>query len=414
MKYFFTGILITLCLSSFGQAVTDTVSVQPGYALQSYYSLFQGVQGTHMADAWDLAFDVSGFGSGIRINDANGVELYKYTAGDSSSWASVDTNGISTWAPAYNSDTSWSTGAFNRSADGNFNLGWGTYNIVTHGVYGDSLFVLKLANGSYKKIWIQSLISGVYTIRHADLDNSNDRVETLTKSNYTDRNFAYYAFSSNTFSDLEPASSSWDLHFGRYVAPLAPGVYYGVTGVFHHPNVGVAEVRNIDSPSASWSGQTLDSNIGVIGWDWKSFNSTIFSYDIEDSLTYFVKDQNNTIWKVVFTGFGGSSTGEFMFGKEQVAVSRTERIEALESFTVYPNPVSGPRLNVLADLTGASEEASLRLFTLNGRMIKDLRIGLTTGLNPLELSVEGLPNGLYLLELSGDDFKAHQKVLIQR
>ena len=43
----------------------------------------------------------------------------------------------------YNSDTSWNYGAFvmNQSSD-MFDYGWGVYNIQTHHIIGDSVFLI--------------------------------------------------------------------------------------------------------------------------------------------------------------------------------------------------------------------------------------------------------------------------------
>ena len=71
----------------------------------------------------------------------------------------------------YNSMASWEEGAFAAHANGYPDYGWGKYNTITHAVVGDSLFVIKLQDGSYKQLWmVEKGGASVYTFRHADLD----------------------------------------------------------------------------------------------------------------------------------------------------------------------------------------------------------------------------------------------------
>ena len=97
--------------------VTDTVMLGAGYTNQVWYSLGNDEQGSASKNNWDLAFDVVNIMSSIHINSASGAMLWNYPKGDKSAWASVDTNGLSTWNPRYNTDTSWAVGAMGAYAD---------------------------------------------------------------------------------------------------------------------------------------------------------------------------------------------------------------------------------------------------------------------------------------------------------
>ena len=99
------------------QAVNDVVSIGAGYTDQAWYSLQNGIQGTAPKNNWDLAFDVSTMGSTVLINSVTGTTLWKYPKNDTAGWASIDTNGLATWAPHWNSDTSWAYGAIGRYAN---------------------------------------------------------------------------------------------------------------------------------------------------------------------------------------------------------------------------------------------------------------------------------------------------------
>ena len=159
-----TFLLAALCLIILGNAQTTvTVSTNAGNSVQTYYSLQNGDQGTAALADWDLAFEITGFTASIRANTQKGMQVYKapYTVAQ---WAALDTTGMANgWAMVHDSDTSWSHGALNDGLTANeFDLGWGVYNQVTHIVTGDSLFVVKLANGDWKKLRIDGLATSTY------------------------------------------------------------------------------------------------------------------------------------------------------------------------------------------------------------------------------------------------------------
>ena len=286
---------------------------------------------------WDLAFDLSGFGASIRTNEHIGTEVYVYPNG--TDWANVDTTGMA-WNTFHNSETTWAIGALDQSNNPSdpFDLGWGTYNPVTHQITGDSIHIIKLASGDYKKLMIESLASGVYSFKHADLNGANEVSNTVTKGNYTDKNFAYYSITNDVVIDREPANNTWDIVFTKYVGELGPGTYYGVTGVLSNNGVHVREANGVDPSTANYYDYTVDSVINVIGWDWKSFNMSTFSYDIAPDLSYLVEDQSGDIWHIVFTKFEGSMTGKVVFSKELISSASIDPLQDITSFGIYPNP----------------------------------------------------------------------------
>ena len=179
--------ILILSFTCFSQ-VSDSVVIQPGYTHQSFYNLSSGEVANVDNENWDLAFSLSAYGSSIRINGKTGTELYVYPDGDSSSWNTIDISAISGWSKLYDSDTSWSLGAFDASANpaNPLDLGWGVYNTVTHHITGDSLHIIKLSNGDYKKLQIKKLAGGTYDFRFANNDNypANHVQDLLTNENH--------------------------------------------------------------------------------------------------------------------------------------------------------------------------------------------------------------------------------------
>jgi hypothetical protein len=411
MKFNFT--LIALIAASFtlnAQQVTDTVSLGAGYANQKWYSLENDEQGTAPKNNWDIAFECAQYGTSVLINSPTGTRLWMYTAGDTAQWSTLDTNGMAaTWPAKYNSDTSWYLGAFSQPQMNQFDLGWGIYNPITHFVDGDSLYVIKLANNSYRKIWIKQLASGTFTFRYGTLDNSFDTTVALVKSDFAGDLFAYYSLQNNAEVDREPNATTWDLSFQQYTAFLpAP---YGVTGVLSNNGVLVAQAYPVDVTTAQWTDYAYVTPINEIGYDWKTLNMQTFTYDLADSTVYFVQDVNGNIWKMIFTGFGGSANGNFIFTKEQVGTSGIADNGQTQSFALYPNPAAQGNVTVVASL-GASNEGVITATTASGALVYSESIQ-GTGLQQKQINTEGWAPGLYFVSVVSDGAVLTQKLIVQ-
>ncbi len=415
-KQLLTGAIALSALTA-GAQVNDTVYVGAGYANQVWYSLESDDQGSAPKANWDLAFDVSGFGSTIYVNHSAGDTLWAYPSADATGWSTVDISGLSSWTPRWNADTSWTMGAMGRYADPSdaTDLDWGKYNMTTHIISGDSIYVIKVAGVGYKKLMIESLSGGSYSFKYANIDGTDAQTATLAKSAYTGKNFGYYSLSANAALDREPASASWDLLFGSYTRNLPSE--YGVTGVLANNDVRVAkcvEVADVATFTA-YSTATFNTAINVIGYDWKTFNGT--AYDIEDSTVFFVEPANGDIWKVVFTGFGGSSTGAMMFSKEKLYTAppagTTGVMAATPSVALYPNPASGSNVNLVYSFPAAVPAASVTITDMTGKVI--LREGIQggEGLQQHIINTSSLMPGMYLVQVTGGNYTSMPQLIKQ-
>ena len=155
-KYILFKIALTFVLNITAQN-QENISLNPGYSHQSFYSMLNGEVINIENDNWDLAFGTDIYSANIRINGGKGVELYTYSLGDTSAWSSINSSTINILTnPMNNSDTSWGYGAFlMNQASGMFDYGWGVYNIQTHHIVGDSLFLVRTINGNWKKLWVE-------------------------------------------------------------------------------------------------------------------------------------------------------------------------------------------------------------------------------------------------------------------
>ena len=375
--------------------VNEQITVQSGYTNQSFYSLENDEVSNITNQDWDLGFDASAFGSSIRINGAKGIELYTtpYAIVD---WATIDTASMSTWTENVDSDVTWNMGAFNADFDANnaSDLGWGEYNSITHFVVGNKTFALKLADGSIKKVLIEQLGSGNYTFKYSDLDNTNEVTETIVKADYTGKNFIYYNITTSTKLDREPLSSDWDIVFGKYITEIYPGATYGVTGALLNKNVKAYKDASVETNNASLNNTpTYSENTNTIGYNWKSFDMSSFSYILDDSATYFIQTALGDVWKIGFTAFGGSSNGNIEFTKEKMASAGVYE-NALFTLTTYPNPVTNS-LNIKSDIEG---EATISLQSINGNQAFNETINFTS--EPFIYNVDNYKSGIYILTVN--------------
>jgi hypothetical protein len=381
----------------------ETVSIGAGYTNQAYYQLSTGNTVVEPKNDWDIAFETAGSGWSILTNSANGVELWS-ASNDTTDFMTLDTAGMSSWSQLHNADTSWAHGAFAQNQFG-LDLGWGTYSTVTHNVKGDEIFLLKQANGVYQKVWIKELASGIYTFRHATLDNSIDMTHSLSKSTYPNKNFVHFSLTNHTAIDKQPDGGDWDLYFGQFGA--ASIGYYNVSGVLL--NYGVQAINVVGENQATFndfSSYTFDNQMNVVGYDWKSYDFTA-GWVLEDERLFFIKDQSGDIYKIYFTGFGGSSNGNFEFNKElisSVSVSENE----ISMFQVFPTPA----LNVVSIVYNISQNSEFSVVNMEGKVM--LSGNLTSGFNKETIDVSSFANGMYLIQISNGTSISTEKIIVQK
>lgn len=383
-----SAICSLLVLAGFAASAQEVVTTSGG-TKDVFYSLANGEVSAVSSTNWDIAFEIKGFTGAIYTNDGAGVELYQspYTVAQ---WSSVDTNGMSGWSVRRNDHEMWSAGAFNENVSSDFDLGWGEYDINTHAVKGDSIYVLKLADGSFVKMYVKDLTSGTYTFVYANIDGSNEQTKTLAGTNFTNKNFGYFSFSTGSTLDREPAKADWDLLFTKYQSPIPVGggqfLYYPVSGVKVNKNMEVAEragvdVTNNDTSTLAWSISVIE-----IGSDWKQFDGS--TYVLTDNLSFFIRTASGSVWKIYFTKYEGGSAGTYTFQKELIASSGIESI-SLQDVAVYPNPSTASQGFVL-ESTNPIENA--QLIDANGKVVP-------TALNNNALDLNGVAAGMYILQI---------------
>lgn len=401
---------VLFALGSFAQTlVQDSVETGAGYVNSVYYKLADGSEAIVSNTNWDLAFVTSGFGTTIRINGGFGTQLWEYPNGGISDWATVDTAGIGGWTRLYDSPEYWSVGAFDEAAGSDpFDVGWGLYNVQTHVITGDKIFIIKLSDGSYQKLIIEDLTSGVFTFTHADLAGGMDMTHTVTKSDFAGKNFGYFSLQNHTDIDREPATTDWDLVFQKYEGNYAPSVQYGVTGVLTNTGVYAAEASGVDVNAAVYTDYTSDSVANTIGWDWKDYQG---SYVIVADLSYFVADQEGNIWHLIFTGFEGGSTGKINFSKELVAAVGINDVDAEINVAIYPNPSTDGNVSLVFNLE--ENEAVANVYDMTGKLVANHTFQ-GQGFKQRNLQLNGVPAGTYILRLETENTITTKKLIINK
>ncbi|NOY50539.1 MAG: T9SS type A sorting domain-containing protein [Chlorobi bacterium] len=386
------------------ELVNDTLSMSPAYAMDVFYSMADGEVASVAREGWDIAFYTNAFSAGIIINEGNGTQLYSYPNSDTAGWATFDTVGMTSWKSLSNSNESWEDGAFNKNATGHPDYGWGIYNPVTHGLTGDSLYLINVPGVGFKKLWMVDKVSvdNIYHIRYADVDGSNEMNVELALKPYVSKNFAYYSLAKDELLDREP-DTDWDILFTKYI-DLTPDnegnmVEYLVTGATGNINRYANKFYPVAADYNDWSAKPFDSLKNTIGYDWKSFDMSTFSWVVDDSTAFFVMNQAGDVYKLVFTYWEGSSSGVFALQKELVQASFiNDNIADASILSIYPNPATDV-LNIKAEkrLSG-----NLTISDISGRVVFNEYI---VDADFITVNISNLTKGLYSISI--DDSKSH-------
>lgn len=399
------------------QAANDSISLGASYVNDVYYSFENGTVGTAQGNNWHIALstrpaappmDVMRSAT-VATNSARGVLLFKSNQND---WSTFTADGYNTWPKGYNSDTSWDVGAFNANRTTNgFDFGWGMYNMQSHNVEGNSIFLLAIVerNGpsfdtTFKKIMINKLAYDTqWVFTFSNVDGSDSNYVTIGRGAYAGKLFVYYDLKNKQIVDREP-TASWDVLFTRYTTYTTQ---FGITqlgtstGVLHHPSVRAAKVDGLPEDSITIDMANFSKNINTIGTDWKANPGPgVPFFSVYDSTVYFVRLANNKQYRLAFRRFDGSSNGRITFYKNAEAnyTGLLER-KILPTVNVYPNPATN---NVTVE-TGTGLH-TIALFDITGRCVKQLQAS-----GSVVVDLNDVKKGLYFIQVDG--FKAAKLIV---
>ena len=207
--------------------------------------------------------------------------------------------------------------------------------------------------------------------------------------------------------------NSWDLAFSK--SNLGSGIRfnganYGLTSVLLNNEVSAGKVTDgstINEVLESTHNYTLSSQINSVGYNWKAFQFSNFSYSIEDSLIFIIKDKNDISWNLEFTSFAGSSSGDLSFKKIQQGniTGLFQTHSNNNQMSIYPNPVqNGQTIHIDSDL---SESSNYKIYNQAGEIIY-----ITNEATRLENKSSELPSGLYLITQESNQSISTQRLTI--
>jgi len=399
--------------SSSQTIIYDELTMNPGNSDMVFYSIENGAVSSINQSSWDLAFDVSPMGSTIRINGGSGCELFLY--GGLETWENVDTSMIETIPNLYNDQSNWGIGAYSQGGDGMFDIGWGLYDVVTHIVTGNKVFIIKLGDGTFKKTKIISLEAGEFIYVYANIDGTDSQEISVVQSDYPDKNFVYFDFENGMLMDIEPENNTWDLVFLKYIADLGGGFYYPVTGCLSNKNTSVQEVDGLFDPfyESDFSSELMSDLADEIGYDWKDYDMELGVYNVADDRCYFISEENGSVWRVVFTTFEGSETGNIELGiiLEQPAVNEINDLNSsdnLNGMVLYPNPTSSENVNLEIK---NNINATVYIYNSMGSIASaPLRVNENSSIN---IQVNDLSKGVYIVEVRSTDESYFKQLIIE-
>jgi len=427
MQKFFTFVLCFFTVFFSKAQSFQEISTGAGYNKQSFIKLNDGSQKQVNNDAWDLAFTAFGFqDAGIFINESSGssmgqnlplTELYYALTDDFG--AAIDLEAIKDYK-YLNSEASWNFGAFNEVRDtlNPFDFGWGVYQPATNRVIGNKVYVLKLRNGEYRKIKIESLTGTTYTFKYAKLDGSGEVTKTLNKlTDNKGQKLIFFSFTTNETVDVLP-SGGFDLMYCRYISiakdPNGTIVQqYNVTGVLTGPGILTAEADGVDPITVTYTDYTdkLSTQTDIIGYDWKTL--TGISWVIDQDKVFFVKTTDNHMWRLHFIDFEGSSSGTAAMEKTDLGLFSSSTDLVGVQTGIFPNPVDDQLILSLDITEDSGSDINIDITNVNGQVMVNRVVKNQQGLKVFEISTGDWNKGIYLVRISNGSKQFVSKKIVR-
>ncbi|MGI9526511.1 MAG: T9SS type A sorting domain-containing protein [Weeksellaceae bacterium] len=409
--------LLLFFVATMGMAQEQSVdlSLGAGYVNDVFYKLSDGTNSSFERSQWDVAFyRVSIYDQGIRINHGKGLNLYEASS-DIREWNTIDASNLEDYTLLYNSDVSWSFGAFNT---GSASEGWGVYNSVNHHVIGSVIFLIEdVSTENIYKFMIEDYFGG-YTIKYALWNGSSwgaDQTNVISNTENSNKFFNYLNLTTNELIDASPAMDGWDLKFTKYSTkvPTKDGdmLPYTVMGVLHNPNVVAAKVEeSVDADFADTNTLNFSEDMNTIGYNWKALNSN-WKYEIVPDRVFYVKS-DDIVYRFYFTSFEGSSTGNLSLNVEKENLSTLD-VSGNVKFAVYPNPVTQDQVTLVYDnATNISNKIQVEIYNMTGQKVYETSLNRSAGLFQRTLKLNNLAQGTYILRvISGNDIKSEKLII---
>lgn len=408
-KFTFSALLLTLTTSLNAQTpVLDSVVMGASYANEVYYILEDGTKSEQAFENWHLGFSTDLFSATISTNPKT-TSTAIWPGGTNTDFETVDSVGFSTWPKLFNDSVSWSIGALNQNATGGMDYGWGAYNLSTHIVQGDSVYIVKVGNVTYK-VDIVKKQSGTITLRYADIADATAGTEIeIPASTYGTKDFVYFNLTDGEIKDRE--LEGWDLWAVQYSDWYnGSAANQTVTGILTNPKWEVAIINagagNQSSHVDFSSGNFIEDKKNILGQGYKALNSS-FQWVVTDSDVYYLRNSEGDVWKWYPTSFVGAGQGKTVFYKQKLATAGIET-QISQFIDIYPNPAKD-QLTVVFDSKASNAEIIVR--NQMGQIVAFESLNTTTGVTQQKLDISALNNGVYFVEVNQNGFSTVKNVV---
>jgi hypothetical protein len=137
--------------------------------------------------------------------------------------------------------------------------------------------------------------------------------------------------------------------------------------------------------------------------DFSSFSTYLTDFG---STAFYIQDVNDVYWREEYGRYIYIKTGTDHFGsKVDVSKLAVEAAHATPLFTIAPNPAN----EKIVVTTPGTQILQVQLMDISGRVIRQMSFQQRR----LTVSTADIPDGLYLLEITGSGVRQTSKVLIQ-
>lgn len=399
------------------QTFSDTIFLGSNFNTDIYYNIEDSaITSSPSANNWTLGFATVPTAPSIIINGGKGVKLWEIPSSvmDTSNFEnSLDTTTIQDWNELRDSDTSWYRSAFQQSDLNNPPYGWGDFDNSTFQINGHKIFLVKTQSNQFYKVWILDKILGTYRIKYATLNHSFDTIQNIEASNFIQRNFIFLDLDNGLLNNREPLHNNWNLLFSQYQKANGE-ITVGVKSNSILKSFNASEYKGIQiatsnkmPENATYQDLEFSNKINVIDDNWyEEDNGSII---LKDSLTYFIKNEKEDIFKFWFTGFDANISGLIAFEFEKVLTGTTSLIpETINKLNIFPNPSIGIINFKLTDKINSS--FTLQIYDIQGKLVyQNTHINTSTPLN-----MHFLSNGVYYLHLLNETEQYQSKILLNR
>ncbi len=158
--------------------------------------------------------------------------------------------------------------------------------------------------------------------------------------------------------------------------------------------------NSIDSMYDGW----LQGNSNYYGIGWRVACAGDVNGDGYDEVIFsnYAADSNQTVWVCQYTGPGIAET------------RREGNKETGRVLQIYPNPFTNS-LDVRFQISDRNQKISIKIFDVAGKIVRQGEEGLgdkeTRGQGAIRINTEGLPSGVYFVEVRLGDFGEIKKVV---